>query len=802
MPSEMVRRLVEWYRNHVRSFLDKMESEKIEDLDAEATRLETRGSEPDDEVHVCFLGNSGVGKSTLINALVAGNEIILPAGGIGPLTAQALSVQFADQPRFEVEYHSVKVLWRTIFALEQFFKTELAPTTPVSEDPELKGLLANDELEELNEIADSDESNKRRKADAFKKSAHLMITGGQDGEADIAYLIDSLRDLVGKPRIRSTVCRNEDEDRLRRLRIALEWARKGEYRRAGSLEDKEFLKELGQHASGFLAPLIKRLKVFWNSELLQTGLVLVDLPGVGIEGDVYREVTREWIRSRARAVVWVVDHRGLPESGAEMLRRSEFLNRLLYQSEDPTSDPMLMVVSVRVDEFAETEYAKDKSKKKSEYLQEGYGKSITLIHDQLRSQLQHVWGAGDDSSKERREEVVARVLAGLQVHSVSAIQYRRLITADEDDPPFIKQLDQSNIPLLAAALKQLAEQRLLQRREALVKAQDDFFLRLCTTLRVIEGQWDSDRRSVEEAERLRIELMEFLKPKQEEFQTRRVMFGAFLKNELPKLIDVLVDKARLEAERDISAYLWDLRNVHWATLRAAVRREGTFHGVKYINLPQDFALRFEEPVADVWNKSILTEIRRRTKEFGNDCVALVDELLHWAKAQGARANTELLETHREAIKADAKNLDSIGREMVKELRDAVRNDLIKVIEQPIRRKCKAFVERGSDVGWGVKDRMLRLVREIADEVTKAATQPAAEVLTSNYQNVFREIRTALKQFEDPLSAAASMIVESHEVRFRRSDAQKKRRVLEDVRLVRSQSPQSCFEAGAGETVAP
>lgn len=50
-----------------------------------------------------FLGASGVGKSTLINALVAGSDVILPAGGIGPLAALAMQVSCSEEPCFEAD---------------------------------------------------------------------------------------------------------------------------------------------------------------------------------------------------------------------------------------------------------------------------------------------------------------------------------------------------------------------------------------------------------------------------------------------------------------------------------------------------------------------------------------------------------------------------------------------------------------------------------------------------------------------------------------------------------------------------
>jgi hypothetical protein len=53
-------------------------------LDNDAARLQKLVS-TDEEVVICVLGQAAVGKSTVLNSLVAQAETLLPAGGIGPL---------------------------------------------------------------------------------------------------------------------------------------------------------------------------------------------------------------------------------------------------------------------------------------------------------------------------------------------------------------------------------------------------------------------------------------------------------------------------------------------------------------------------------------------------------------------------------------------------------------------------------------------------------------------------------------------------------------------------------------------
>ncbi len=632
--------LINWYDAEVRPFLEKHLPEKVSELDKD--RLATRAVRDamSSDLAVCFLGSAGVGKSTLLNALVGGSTTIVPSGGVGPLTAQALTVRFGEEPRFSVKYHPVARLLNLIRALEWGNKAELRPLAAAGLGPPK---LFSGEADDGNEtrVADSpapevDASTGSR--EEYRKTAQLIVTGNQDNQIELPYLIDSLYESTGRPRLWGTQVRAEDAPRLKRVAAALELAKQEAVHTVeGRVDDRGFMGELRDHACGFLAPLIDTITVYWNCELLREGAVLVDLPGVGIAGDRHEAVTRDWIRKRAQAIVLVVDHRGITQPVAELLRKSEFLNRLVYSADEPEGDPVLMVAVVKVDDVAEEYWRQDRTKKKAVYFADECLKAEPLIKSQLQSQLESVWSNGDGASAGQKQ-VIGNILSTLQVHPLSAIQYRKLLIADEEDQPFVKSLECSNVPGLKESLQQLAHERRDGKLQRLHDRAEILRDRVTSTLRVIEAQWGEQTRATEEAERLRRELADFLQDPRKELHVRQGNFRQFLKKTVPQRIADLVKAARSRAELDINKYLNRLGHAHWATLRASVRRGGRYSGATDIDLPREFALRFEEPIAEAWTKEILKDIRKETKDYASDCVRLVEtvvELGAKARCQGS-----------------------------------------------------------------------------------------------------------------------------------------------------------------------
>jgi GTP-binding protein EngB required for normal cell division len=809
--------VLRWYDGYAKPFLDKHAPDRVAAAEADYQRLK-RLLAKSDEVTVCFLGNSGVGKSTLLNALAAGDKQVLPAGGIGPLTAQATEVRYSPERRFKVTYHSKGRLWRLAFALERRLVSERRAkpgtegSTPAQGVPDpsvddlASGLSEEDRQEAIDgavalALDDAAEASTVDPLEAQIKQAKNIVCGNQFADRPLEYLVDALRIACGHKTRWGATLLAEDVGRVERVRSILASDKAGHTieRREGS-DARGFQEDMRAHAAGFLSPLIERIEVGWPSELLRSGVVLVDLPGVGIAQDTYRDVTKAYVREKARAVIVTVDRAGPTESTVDLLRTSGYWERLVGAADDPASDRCAMLIAVtRVDDVAQSEFNDVIASlepgaprpKKREVFARLVEEFKPRMRAQISEQLCKIGESANQAVNTAREQARANILESLEIHPVSAPELRKILVDDEDDRPFLTDPTQTGIPQFQESLARLAQSE----RESRAAQIEEVRSRLVTSLRseigVIHASWKQQDRAAEEAERVEEALRPILQAKKEEYRARAAAFRNFLEETVQAKIEALVLEAREVAEKEVGEYLWQLRGAHWATLRAAVRRGGTFFGSRDINLPDDITGYFQEPLAAVWGQKLLRDIRKRTNELSEDTVQMVQELCDWANEHGgASVNKHLLQNQQARVVALADQMKAVGKEAVDELREKVKNELTSKIRTPIKTACQKFVNDGDDIGPGVKYRILELFEKLARSATTAARDPAIKILQENAASVRRDIQTELKKGGDPLTDTADLIVEGHEARTRRSDAQRRGAILKEIAAILEHCPQT------------
>jgi hypothetical protein len=469
---------------------------------------------------------------------------------------------------------------------------------------------------------------------------------------------------------------------------------------------------------------------------------------------------------------------------AQLLRQSEFLNRFLHTSDEPEGNPVLLIAITKVDDIARTRRLADKSRSFAAHFADVCQEMIPFIRNQLRNELEALWK--DDGELHRaKQDVIDRLLVTLRVHPISAVEFEALVS---DDGARLQDVGQTNIPAIAASLgeiRTIQEQERARRVETFFQSLRDGVL---SQIRLVEAQWTDEACLAEEIEQLRKDLEAFMVPLRTRFATLQGQYREFLRQTAPQRIADLVTSGKEKSRNQIGKYLRRIGTAHWATLRASVRRGGRFSGATDVNLQQEFALRCEEPLAEAWGQEILKDIRRRTNEYADQCFELVEQTAEWARQQGARVQQNVVEAQKQSIYNDAARLKTVGRDMIKEVREKNSTDLINAIDGPIRMKCKRFVDANSDVGRGVKNRILSLFDQLADEIPDAAEKPALRILTRFFGEVEQEILLTLEEHQNPLEAMAEAIVASQEQYRLRSDAQKRKPILEQAGLLLATVP--------------
>jgi GTP-binding protein EngB required for normal cell division len=374
------------------------------------------------EFAVCFVGNAGVGKSTLINALVDPRIRVLPEGGAGPLTARETRVIAGTTPSLEVEYVT---------------RSEVSTW-----------------MDALASSVDSDSDSAARRS-RIQHQLQLLVCGNQYRAESDTYLMNACRFALGVPGANPSGLRPADVDRVVRMAKRV---RASSYRLSHPQDRTAFLRDVALHTSGALSPLVKHVTIGWDSKALLPGVTLVDLPGLGVAQDAYQESTRRYLHDHARVTVLVVDRAGLVDSVALPLQQAGFFERMLHGlNEHRFHLGSFVVVVLKLDLTASDDWRKDRSlhgraaRPWHEHFKNAQDAAKVLLRNQLRLQLEAAAKSVRDSPL-TSAALVERALRSIEVLSLLPTEYQKLESEDADNKARLENGQDTGIPAFAEQL--------------------------------------------------------------------------------------------------------------------------------------------------------------------------------------------------------------------------------------------------------------------------------------------------------------------------------------------------------------
>lgn len=786
------RDLLTVFRERIRPFLVEQQVAGVEALDRQAELL-AQALERSPEVNVGFIGEAQVGKSTLINAVV--ERTALPAGGIGPLTARATSVTFAEEDRVAVTFHEKRALRSLVFAIARYLELtgdipkgsakDTDEGTPVEEVP--------DDLEEVfpdePERRELSVSTRERGEYMLAQARKLLGADGADGCGPVVVL-DGIRTVLGHKLTGSPVAVERYSQRIEEIRAYIGKQEVITANSAGGV--KAFNKELKLRAAGWLSPMVSDLRLGLSTELIR-GLSLVDLPGVGVKGDPAAQVPKEFVERDANALVIVFRNSGFTEAVADLLERTGVVTRLLFGGRDGHAPIHILVAVTHLDDVARDRYreavqAADESDSPAPDRHDIFrslSRSMeTTLRVQIRDALRQSSAFEDLSGDLRasREAVVEQLCESMEIVCVAAPDYIDAITAPGLGTGLLTDPVATGIPRFREALRALARNTAARRLRDIVEHERLLRSDLLAHLQVQRGTYEGGRgAALEEWERLREQLQARLGPIREEMQAHHGEILGTLRRGLLERIKALCQNAEIQANKRLQRLTRQGQDLHFMSLKAALTRDGVWEN-RNINYPENLTFAVLDAIAAQWEPEIVDAVRTEIRKLADRDLALVEQLVAIATELNPRLVAESqIEVQKQVLRQNSRSAVAWTKEQLEELRERVREKLRDAIEPPIARACRRAIMAGKHQHAGAKGRILGVFQEGGSEALTEARQAAEAVLKQHYNALLRKLDDGyLKDHHDPVQAAFDSLTDETNRRARRSDNQRRTRVLSAV----------------------
>lgn len=651
-------------------------------------------------VRIAMVGTTGAGKSTFLNALLG--QQVLPVGVMAPVTAFVTLVRYHADPayRIEVDFAS-RAEWEA--DIDRFLQAR----EPGEEESDGEGVM-------------------KRMLNAMRKRIEAVLGTKLPDEAPIP----DLHRLMLPDAVERILCGSGQDSRT------------FDDAKAMQAHLKTFI-----HGDSMLWPLVKQVTITGPYDCLRGGIELVDLPGTNDPNEARVEVTREFLRSAP--FVWLMFPmvRGLTQDIQTLLHKEKLLRSLVLSG----SYRALSLIGTKADDIdtaAAEQFGLPEDCELSELIQTYQQHAIGNARKQLEDMVGDLVGIGEYADTARQMHDLARQAP---IFTVSSAAYNRINKIGPGRRDYgLDHSDETGIPDVLNHLRTLADEA---------------------------GQGLTGRTALKRVEHLRDEMALFFRSRAAQGSPAVTRARAALQEEVTRLVErsqeaLGIAQTQLDEKRNAFIGRMDplfrdsvrgvrrtcqgWQQIHWATLRAIVARDGLYKSPsngRVYDLNGDVTDPLIDHLPVAWEHYFTTELGAIRDELALRLTHATEEFCFragkLAQASGGKSPAlvqQQLAAFRKRVKFEKQES---ARRVTGEVNDRRRTLAYGMSNAAKEHMLPAYERASRESGRGVKGRML-------DHLATTAQQTAPiifETIQQDLTEALTGLEALINRLFDELAAA-------------------------------------------------